>query len=42
MRQRYLDRAAKDGDALQSWEEILPLDSLGAVSARLASFSRSA
>ena len=42
MRQRCLDRAAEADYEMYSWEEIVRLDSLGALSARLASFSRSA
>ena len=42
MRKPFLDRAAEADDEMHSWEEIVRLDSLGALSARLASFSRSA
>ena len=42
MRKPCLDRAAEAHDEMHSWEEIVRLDSLGALSARLASFSRSA
>ena len=42
MRQRCLDRAAEADYEMHSWEEIVRLDLLGALSARLASFSRSA
>ena len=42
MRQRCLDRAAEADDEMLSWEKIVRLDSLGALRARLASFSRSA
>ena len=42
MRQQCLHRAAEADDEMHSWEETVRLDSLGALSARLASFSRSA
>ena len=42
MRQRCLGRAAEADDEMHSWEEIVRLDSLGALSAHLAFFSRSA